>query len=103
MTDDADKRLIALRAIDKLDKIGLDGVRDLLTKGRKDGSGDFTPGAGFSEAQADLIVEFLKTKGGNNQETLFKMRRWFWVMQMPADELEKLSADIERVLREQTE
>jgi histidyl-tRNA synthetase len=40
-----------LRAIDKLDKFGPEGVRLLLGKGRLDESGDFTKGAGLSEAK----------------------------------------------------
>ena len=38
-----------LRAIDKLDRLGPDGVRALLGAGRKDESGDFTKGAGLDD------------------------------------------------------
>ena len=41
------KRLTVLRAIDKFDRLGADGVRALLGEGRKDESGDFTDGAGL--------------------------------------------------------
>lgn len=51
--------MTALRAIDKFDKFGADGVRLLLTRGRKDESGDFTKGAGLSDAQADTILAFM--------------------------------------------
>src|SRR5690606_28650315 len=37
----AGQRLTVLRAIDKLDRLGPDGVRQLLGEGRKDESGDF--------------------------------------------------------------
>ncbi|MGB7783002.1 MAG: HisS family protein, partial [Pseudolabrys sp.] len=37
-----EKRLTTMRAIDKLDRHGLEGVKMLLGKGRKDESGDFT-------------------------------------------------------------
>ena len=47
------RRLTVLRAIDKLDRFGVDGVRDLLGEGRKDESGDFTKGAGLEEWQID--------------------------------------------------
>jgi histidyl-tRNA synthetase len=47
--DDAAKRMTILRALDKLDRVGWNGVEQLLGKGRKDDSGDFTPGAGLSE------------------------------------------------------
>ena len=43
----AAKRLTVLRAIDKLDRLGADGVATLLGEGRKDESGDFTKGAGL--------------------------------------------------------
>src|ERR1700686_367441 len=45
------RRLIVLRAIDKLDRLGPDGVSRLLGSGRKDESGDFTPGAGLTNDQ----------------------------------------------------
>jgi histidyl-tRNA synthetase len=43
--ENAGRRLTVLRAIDKLDRLGIDGVRLLLGPGRKDESGDFTKGA----------------------------------------------------------
>jgi histidyl-tRNA synthetase len=52
----ADRRLIAMRAIDKLDRLGIDGVRMLLGKGRKDESGDFTKGAELADPQIATIV-----------------------------------------------
>ena len=42
----AGKRLTVLRAIDKLDRLGAEGVRLLLGEGRKDESGDFTKAPG---------------------------------------------------------
>ncbi len=62
----ADERGIVLRAIDKFDRLGEDGVRALLGAGRKDDSGDFTKGAGLSEEQADKIVSFMSAKGASN-------------------------------------
>jgi histidyl-tRNA synthetase len=53
--DKAGQRLTVLRAIDKLDRLGIEGVRQLLGPGRKDESGDFTKGAGLApEAIARL-------------------------------------------------
>jgi len=54
----AEERGIVLRAIDKLDRIGPEGVYALLGEGRKDESGDFTKGAGLSEAQAYVVLQF---------------------------------------------
>ena len=47
-----------LRAIDKLDRLGVEGVRALLGTGRKDESGDFTRGAGLSENHIERILVF---------------------------------------------
>ena len=54
--ENAGRRLTVLRAVDKLDRLGLDGVRLLLGPGRKDESGDFTKGAGLNAAEAELVV-----------------------------------------------
>ncbi len=56
---DAARRTVVLRAIDKLDRLGPSSVFALLTGGRKDESGDFTPGAGLSKPQADNVMRFL--------------------------------------------
>ena len=54
VTDERQK-LAVLRAIDKLDKFGVEGVRLLLGEGRKDESGDFTKGAGLTAAQIERL------------------------------------------------
>src|SRR5690606_18824488 len=58
--DDEGQWLTVMRAIDKLDKFGLDGVRLLLGEGRKDESGDFTKGAGRSVVQQDLVLKAIQ-------------------------------------------
>jgi len=68
--DKAGQRLTVLRAIDKLDKIGPDGVRDLLGEGRMDVSGDYTKGAGLDEGQAKRVLAFTAAGGADVQETL---------------------------------
>jgi histidyl-tRNA synthetase len=55
----ASKRLTALRAIDKLDKFGIEGVKLLLGNGRKDESGDFTVGAKLEPSQIDKLTAFI--------------------------------------------
>jgi histidyl-tRNA synthetase len=45
--ENAGRRLVVLRAFDKLDRLGVEGVRQLLSDGRKDESGDYTKGAGL--------------------------------------------------------
>ncbi|MEM8570548.1 MAG: histidine--tRNA ligase [Pseudomonadota bacterium] len=59
---DAEKRGIVLRAIDKLDRLGHDGVKELLSSGRTDESGDFTEGAKLSSEQQLRIMEFLSLR-----------------------------------------
>lgn len=60
--DNAGRRLNVLRAIDKLDKFGPEGVKLLLGPGRKDESGDFTKGAGLDEAQIEKVLFFVGIK-----------------------------------------
>jgi histidyl-tRNA synthetase len=54
--ENAGKRLTVLRAIDKLDRLGGEGVRLLLGSGRKDESGDFTKGANLTADQIDIVL-----------------------------------------------
>jgi histidyl-tRNA synthetase len=55
----ARKRLTVLRAIDKLDRLGWIGVEQLLGKGRKDESGDYTVGAGLTEKEIYALKAFV--------------------------------------------
>jgi histidyl-tRNA synthetase len=50
------KRLIVLRAIDKLDRLGVEGVKMLLGAGRTDESGDFTKGAELDATKIDKVL-----------------------------------------------
>jgi histidyl-tRNA synthetase len=73
--ENSGKRLTVLRAIDKLDKFGVEGVRLLLGAGRWDGGkvdeGDFAPGAGLDEGQIERLLGFLIIAEGNDvDETL---------------------------------
>jgi histidyl-tRNA synthetase len=69
------KRGTVLRAIDKLDRLGVDGVRLLLGKGRKDESGDFTRGAELDDAQIARVVDFVaaSTAEGNPLEHVARL------------------------------
>src|SRR5262249_8784117 len=62
----ADKRLTTMRAIDKLDRLGIDGVRMLLGKGRKDESGDFTKGAELDAPQIQSMIAAITGKSGGS-------------------------------------
>lgn len=57
--DAAEQKLSVLRAIDKLDKFGVEGVTLLLGEGRKDESGDFTKGAGLDAAQSQIVIDYI--------------------------------------------
>ncbi|WP_147125868.1 histidine--tRNA ligase [Shimia ponticola] len=73
--DDKDaERGIVLRAIDKLDRLGVDGVRALLGAGREDESGDFTKGAGLSDDQAAVVLGFMEAKRATGAETTARLR-----------------------------
>jgi histidyl-tRNA synthetase len=54
--------LAALRAIDKLDRLGTEAIQQLLTTGRLDESGDFTSGVGLKEVAANTILAFVLAK-----------------------------------------
>lgn len=54
----AEQRLKVLRAIDKLDRLGAEGVADLLGKGREDESGDYTDGANLDTAGIEAVLGF---------------------------------------------
>jgi len=69
------QKLIVLRAIDKLDRLGPNGVRLLLGTGRKDESGDFTKGADLASSAIDRILDFTAARVGTNAGTLAKLRQ----------------------------
>ncbi|WP_295964981.1 histidine--tRNA ligase [uncultured Bartonella sp.] len=68
--NNAEKRLTVLRAIDKLDKFGPEGVKLLLGKGRLDESGDFTKGAELSDEAIAKVLSFINAGAENGQATL---------------------------------
>ncbi|MCK0207234.1 histidine--tRNA ligase [Starkeya koreensis] len=67
--ENAGRRLTVLRAIDKFDKVGIAGVRDLLGEGRWENpeakSGDFTKGAGLDENQSLKVLAFVSLQAGS--------------------------------------
>ncbi|MDA0961808.1 MAG: histidine--tRNA ligase, partial [Proteobacteria bacterium] len=71
---DDDQRASVLRTIDKFDKVGEAGVRDLLGKGRLDASGAYIDGVGLSDAQAEPVLAFLTSKAQDNAATLSNLR-----------------------------
>ena len=66
------QELKVIRAIDKLDRIGIKGVEDLLKKERIDASGAVTKGANLSDVQASEILNFLKIKNIKDLKSTLK-------------------------------
>ncbi|MCC5964350.1 MAG: histidine--tRNA ligase [Rhodobacteraceae bacterium] len=96
--DKAAERGIVLRAIDKLDRLGVEGVRALLGEGRKDESGDFTKGAGLNEAQADVVMGFMAAGSETNPDTCARLRELVADAEIGVegvDELEQIAALME--------
>ncbi len=91
----AHERGIVLRAIDKLDRLGPDGVRALLGEGRKDDSGDFTHGAGLSPEQAEVVMGFMEAGREDGAATVARLRELVTGSQTGTegvDELETIAA-----------
>ena len=66
--DNNEQKLTALRALDKLDRLGWEGVNQLLGDGRKDKSGDFTKGANLSSSNIEDIENELKKKSPETED-----------------------------------
>ena len=64
-----DKQIPAvLRAVDKLDRVGINGVKDLLLKGREDQSGDFMKGVNLKNDQVNKILDFISNKNSKDDQ-----------------------------------
>ena len=57
-----------LRAVDKLDRVGINGVKDLLLKGREDQSGDFMKGVNLKNDQVNKILDFISNKNSKDDQ-----------------------------------
>jgi histidyl-tRNA synthetase len=71
---DEGQKLTVLRAIDKLDKFGTDGVALLLSEGRKDESGDFTKGAGLSDVQRAVVLNYVRGEEPEHNEGIAELK-----------------------------
>lgn len=63
-------RMTILRSIDKLDRLGIEGVEALLGEGRKDESGAYTKGAGLEAAKIEKIIAFVNAGNAARQSVL---------------------------------
>jgi histidyl-tRNA synthetase len=66
-------RLTILRAMDKMDRLGLDAVKALLGDGRKDDSGDFTKGAKLTPEQIDKVAQMVAIDAKDRDHALDAM------------------------------
>jgi histidyl-tRNA synthetase len=64
------QRVAALRAMDKLDRLGARGVADLLGPGRLDESGAFTQGAQLPAGAIDGVLAFIEAGKRTRNDTL---------------------------------
>jgi histidyl-tRNA synthetase len=96
--ENAGRRLRVLRAIDKYDRLGVEGVRALLGAGRKDESGDFTKGARLSDSEVDTMMQWLYYELPSSRERfklvvdLFSAINHFGVAGQPAPHWDKRDA-----------
>lgn len=70
---DEAQTLTVLRALDKLDRLGAEGVRLLLGPGRKDETGDFTKGAGLADDQIETLLQFVTTPAAGGREAYLRV------------------------------
>ncbi|SHG86766.1 histidine--tRNA ligase [Marivita hallyeonensis] len=72
--NDDGQRDAVLRTIDKFDKVGEAGVRELLGKGRLDASGAYIDGVGLSDDQAEPVIAFLTSRGDTAAQTVENLK-----------------------------
>ena len=84
------QRLGVLRAIDKLDRVAVDGVRELLQQGRMDESGDYTDGAGLDDGQAETVLQFVQAGAEDRAEVCAKLARLVGASAVGAEGVDEL-------------
>lgn len=70
---DARTALGVLRSVDKLDKVGLSGVEQLLGPGRKDESGAFIKGVGLPLEHIRVVLDYLQVRSTTRQGLLTEL------------------------------
>ena len=88
--EDRERRGIVLRAIDKMDRLGVEGVSALLGPGRKDESGDFTKGAGLTDDQAQRVLAFVAPDAKDEEAHLNQIATLIAASQVGAEGLNEL-------------
>lgn len=83
-------RLTVLRAIDKMDRLGSQGVRLLLGGGRKDASGDFTAGAGLSPDQIDIVMAYVETSDSDRSAVCQRLQELVGASEVGAEGVQEM-------------
>ncbi len=91
------QRLQVLRAIDKLDRLGEDGVADLLGAGRKDDSGDYTQGAQLGPDGIKAVLGFTTASSSDRGQTIATLEGLVGTSERGQAGCQEL-ADIDRLL-----
>lgn len=89
--------LQTLRTIDKLDRIGISGIEDLLTTGRLDESGDFMKGVGLNSEQVKIIIDYLNITSKSRKDFCEKLKSVIGNSRIGLDGIQELE-DIDRYL-----
>lgn len=88
-----EQKLGVLRAVDKLDKFGPEGVTLLLGAGRKDESGDFTKGAGLTDTQAAVVLDYVAGKPPADNEGVNELNAMQTLFEAAGYGAEKIKID----------
>lgn len=91
------QRLGVLRAIDKLDRLGVEGVSQLLGAGRKDESGDFTKGANLASNAVARVIAFTQTGASSRADVCSELEKLVAESQQGRDGVNELR-DIHAIL-----
>jgi histidyl-tRNA synthetase len=83
------------RVLDKLDKIGFEGVQAELSSGRVDASGDTIAGLGLQSKQVSRIKEFVSLPQGKSREVLAALGTLFREVPSAQEAIEELRLIIE--------
>ncbi|MBB6307986.1 histidine--tRNA ligase [Xanthobacter tagetidis] len=84
------RRLTVLRAIDKFDKFGAEGVALLLGPGRKDESGDFTKGAGLNDREIATVLSFTSHNSTSGAAPLLDWKRLISTSEIGTEGIDEL-------------
>ena len=94
--ENAGRRLGVMRSIDKLERVGLDGVIQLLSfNGRTDESGDHTVGVGLDDSQITDLINIIgwREEGSGSGGASNKITTWNISEEFPNNQILKAACD----------